>query len=56
MSLVWGVILVAAFVAIGLVLARHVMRHRPRYIYSAAWMDEHWREQHERAKHRHSED
>jgi hypothetical protein len=50
MILFWAVIAVAALMAIGFVLARYAARHRPRYIYSAAWAEEHWREQHERAK------
>ena len=50
MTLVWVVIAVAALMVAGFVLARYAARHRPRYIYSAAWAEEHWREQHERAK------
>jgi hypothetical protein len=48
MTLVWAVIAIAALIAIGLALGRHAVR--PRYIDSAAWTEEHWREQHERAK------
>jgi len=55
MGLVWGVILVAVLVAIGLMLARQAVRHRPRYIYSAAWLDAHWRERHDQDKPRRSE-
>jgi len=50
MSLVWAVIAIAALVAMGFRLGRHAAQHRPRYIDSAAWAEEHWREKHERAK------
>lgn len=56
MTLVWAVISVAALMVAGFVLARYAARHRSRYMYSAAWAEEHWREQHERAKaHQHSD-
>ena len=55
MSLVWGIVLVGVLIAIGLVLARHAVRHRPRYIYSAAWLDAHWRERHDQTKPRSSQ-
>lgn len=50
MTLVWAVIAVAALMVAGFVLARYAARHRSRYMYSAAWADGHWRDQHERAK------
>jgi uncharacterized membrane protein len=50
MTLVWAVIVIAALIAMGFQLGRYAVRHRPRYIDSAAWADEHWRERHERAK------
>jgi uncharacterized membrane protein len=49
MSLVWAVVAIAALIAMGLRLGRHAVRHRPRYVDSAAWAEEHWRERHERA-------
>jgi hypothetical protein len=55
MTLVWVVIAIAALIAVGFVLARYAVRHRPRYMYSAAWAEQHWREQHERAKSQHSD-
>lgn len=57
MTLVWAAIAIAALIGVGFVLGRYVARQRLRYIYSAAWAEEHWREQHERARaHRHPED
>jgi len=50
MTLVSAVIAVAGLIVAGFVLVRYAARHRPRYMYSAAWADEHWREQHERVK------
>jgi len=47
MAIVWALGAIA-FVGIGLLFGRH--RHRGRYVDSAAYADEHWREQHERAK------
>jgi hypothetical protein len=56
MTLVWAVMGVAVLLVAGFVLARYAAWHRPRYMYSAAWAEEHWREQHERAKaHQHSD-
>ena len=56
MTFIWAGIGVAALMVAGFVLARYAARHRPRYMYSAAWAEEHWREQHERAKaHQHSD-
>jgi hypothetical protein len=55
-TVVYAVIAVAGLIVVGCVLARHIARQRPRYIYSAAWTDEHWRERHERAKARHPDD
>jgi hypothetical protein len=57
MSLVWAVIVIAALIGVGFLLGRYAARQRARYIYSAAWADEHWREQHERARaHLHPDD
>ena len=50
MTLVWAIIVITALIALGFQFGRHVVRHRPRYIDSAVWAEEHWREQHERAK------
>jgi hypothetical protein len=50
MTLVWAVIVIAAFIAAGFQFGRYMVRRRPRYMDSAAWAEEHWRERHERAK------
>jgi hypothetical protein len=50
MTFFWGVVAVVILAAMAVALGRHASRHRPRFIDSAAWTEEHWRERHERDK------
>jgi len=50
MTLLWGVVAVVALSVLCFRFGRYLVGRRPRYFDSAAWSEEHWREQHERAK------